>query len=348
MSLFPDRQSGVIYPPVEKGYTRRFILKAALAFPAAVLPSACSSSQDSKENSKPFPVPVPRPPETYQPENFIDDGLRKIGVELENWSIKNGRKMVDLYDEVRQVRDLLTGKVDPRIYLPNLKLPLRLGVETPDRAASLSIKPNENPRDTRKIQIRFATGVSTDPISWLNNPEVSVRLSTEVQNMGTGKLPVVVKELIQFITLLKVYKIYLDNTPNTKALFLNPANIPTRIEDILYNQGKVTEAAEDTVLKYSPLSELIDLGGGVGIGGLVYGTSLLNDQISSSNLQQPGPMALQRYLDFLKRENLVKEESGHMVWAVLGPPIIGTIESIIQTDKYIRKHFPGKSILESY
>lgn len=272
-------------------------------------------------------------------ETFVDPQLVQLGKEIEAWQLMVGPKVIDLFPEVKQAVDLLTGRVNPRQYIPSVQLPIGLASDNP--YAALSIESPANLNDPRKIRARFK---AVDyPLSWRDRMSTTVQLSPEMRS-STLRWPVLIKEVSQFIDYYAYSKLYLSlvERAGVSIDFLNPNNLPTsdieRTITLAYTIGLLEEILTK---KPSFYREIIDAGSAIRVGGILF-ANWYTDQLNQNRVipENTEPIKTGHQLGALLQEKGLIHQSGAgqpFYWTKGKSPEINS-EEFLQLIKEFRQH----------
>lgn len=329
--------------PINPNFTlSRRNLSLFLPVIGAALLSACTGGQPTldKKQSAPTTISTPKAERTTGP-TFVDPFLQQIGGDLERWEITTldkSLKMTDLFSDVKLVTDILTGKIDPRVYLSHLRLPITLGQTNRETIASLQIAELENPQDTRKIEISNQEQALRFP--WIREVVTRVQLSDDLKATTTARLPFIVKELIHIKELSEYYKFYLTSNKEAISTFVNPSQIPTPEDQILYSRGTRIESVELNSMGYSPLLNFLDAGTGIKVFSPLYATWQLNEQRNGRTIPNTDWSRIgNRYVNFLNEKKLLAEQDGIITWVIGKTPKIDSFEFVQLVDDYLKRFY---------
>ena len=248
-------------------------------------------------------------------DEFVTPEIARLGYELQDWKLQDGRKMADLFPEVKLTAKLLQGQLDPKTLLPQFKAPINLHASTKDgNIGMLTIKPNFDHNDPRKIEIHTAKDSYSG--NWLTGCTVQLQLAPNIL-ASEERLYVAVKEISQLLYLSTYMGLYIDllrKGGTTQLEIKNPTNIPTTSLEEIINFGDALTRFEIQKFGYSSLSDFIDVGSRLQT--IPIGTTQKFDLQRrgrfASNLDWP--LLEQTDADFLRSKGLLKETGNITTW----------------------------------
>lgn len=288
---------------------REFLTQIAIG---SIFLNACRSS--SGPDSEVFPKTAESP---IPVEQFMDSKLQIYAKELAGWVLKDGTRMAD-FTEVRKAIDILSGKIDPRIYVPFAKPPMIfLPVSNSGGAFTRHLEYETNSTE-RGIVVSLPTGEKL-PYFWLSNERSrsEIKLETRVQN-NTVRMPVLVKEVSQVYDLPEYYRLYmrLAEEQGISYSYINENSIPTSGDEILANACEALSLIEKERTGNSFLNDIIDVGSHLRVGGFLF-ASWYQDQLNrglkpdeSSIVNRVG----KTMMVFLTNKRLIVLNGNHYDW----------------------------------
>ncbi len=88
-------------------------------------------------------------------EQYTVPELQRLGQEVEQWTLKSGVGMAERFPGVKNVSDLLQGRVDPRIFLPFVDIPVGFEKNIPyEIGGQFYVKIDADPTDSRLIKVK--------------------------------------------------------------------------------------------------------------------------------------------------------------------------------------------------
>lgn len=239
-------------------------------------------------------------------EPLIEPELAKFGTEIETWRLANGIKVSDLFSECQKAAGLLNGKINPRQFIPSVKLPVTLDSNAPDAALSLDLV--EDPNDTRKIEVQLPDGRSYSR-DWISRILATIKMTPEIKT-STIRLPILTKEASQFIDHYLYSQIYLLLVQNAgiNINVRNPHNVPTSdVEQTIVTAHALRMLEEELTQKPSFLREIVDAGSGLRIGGILFANWYV-DQLNRRLIvaeDSPSVQGGHQYAGFLQEKGLI-------------------------------------------
>lgn len=288
---------------------REFLTQIAIG---SLFLNACrtSSGADFGVSPKPAESPVPV-------EQFTDLKLQIYGRELAAWVLKDGTKMVD-YPEVRKAIDILSGKFNPKVYIPFAKPPM-VFVPSTDSGGKFTrhIEYDINSK-RRGIVISLPTGEKL-PYFWISNDKSrgEIKLEQSVQN-NSVRMPIIVKEVSQVYDLPEYYRLYmrLAQEQGISYSYINEDNIPTSEDELIANVCETLSAFERERTGNSFLTDIIDTGSHIRVGGFLF-ANWYQDQLNRgfkpdvSNVVNFVGISIMR---FLINKRLIRQNGNHYDW----------------------------------
>lgn len=278
----------------------------------SVFLNACqtASRPASEVTVKPAESPIPA-------EQFTDLKLQVYGRELAAWVLKDGTKMAN-YTEVRKAIDILSGKIDPRIYVPFVKPQLIFIPAVDSGGAFIRHIQYDRSSKRRGLAISLPTGEKL-PYYWISNQSSrgEIRLDPSVQSSSV-RMPVLVKEVSQVYDLPEYYRLYmkLAQEQGISYRYINEDNVSTTQDEILANACEAISNIETEQIGSSFLNEIIDTGSHIRVGGISF-ANWYQDQINrgfrideNSTVNRVGISVMQ----FLKNKRLIMQDGSRFVW----------------------------------
>lgn len=314
---------------------RREVLYALGAF---MLTASAGCSRPETKNPSPTvaptvihpPVPASPEPLPIQSEKFTVPELQKLGKELEEWRLANGRLAVEVFPYIKPSINMLKGQLDPRVYIPPIHPPITFdGTDLKELGGQLRLVLNPDDKDSRTITIITPRGlILTD--HWLK-ADTSLTIAIDKSIMGrTVRMVFAEKEIRQLIDMPLTDSFYLKWAKEQGVKFspvINPDNIPFTTREYEFNCAarlRNLEFQYNNGISY--LEYLIDIGSYIRSGIILYVNWSL-EQLSKGKVvpeQEPWsqrPMGLITHLINLK---LLKESGGVVTWAAGQPPEVGS------------------------
>lgn len=299
--------------------TRRQALRYSVGV-LGILASACVPQPSlpatpDRRNPTPTAAPSLKPTTTPVKERSTASELVKLGQELKEWKLQDGRLMADLFIEVQLTADLLQGNLDPKTILPQFKAPITFSTSTQIGAATLNER--VNPQDPRKLGI-YRDSELLYYSNWLaRNTSVELKLGPEILS-SEARFYIMVKEVSQLIYRLQYQKLYMDllkSGGTTTFVFSNPTNIPTSETEQIANFGMAISKFERSRFGYSSLDAFIDLGSRLQTAPIGATQRLDRNKRNQSFGNPYWSQIEQNDTDFLKTRGLIEENKDIVSWA---------------------------------
>lgn len=298
----------------------------------------CSTNQQ--------PLPVSRETGLPTSERFSSPELHRLGQELKDWTLTKGVRMYDRFSDVKKVADLLTGDTDPRIYNSFVQPPLKFSTDT--HLAEYNTNFETNRSDPRTIDIIDVRNRQITQYEWVHKVRASFSLSPEVLQ-SSARLPILVKEVIQFTDFMEYDSFYLDLFKKSRQDLVirlnNPRNLSTNERDQAINTFFALRNYERRNFGYSTLADFLDGGSGL-IAAPILGNWLLDQE--RQGLVAPNvywSQVLKGYVDFMHSEGFLIEEDGVLNWKDNSPPNIASLEFYKLFGRFIEKTLPNRKPL---
>lgn len=268
---------------------------------------------------------------------YAPDAIRKLGAEVNDWKLQNGVSMIDVFPEIRQATALLKGEVDPRVYLPQLRVPL--GFSTNTSNASFTFSPELDVNASRKIKVKLKGGVEyTLPLVKFNSVG-GLNFSPEILN-STLRLAIAPKEASQIIDFLDYCKLYLSFLKEQGDFTLdNPENIPTTEKEFIISmatsQAHVQAMEQPNVRNW--FYDLVDIGSHIRVGGVAF-ANWYNEQLKRK-IRPTGEHvdAGHNIAGFLQAEGYITEKNDMFVWTRGQAPAVDSKEFLYLFNKLTRR-----------
>lgn len=323
----PSRGTGSNRPPIqpkrpEKGgngltLTRRQIIGGMIT---AGIAGAIGLSRPWEWFSEEIPSTTSTP--TFSPAVIptvserlrIAPELEKLGQELRQWKLQDGRLMADLFTEVLLTADLLQGNLDPKTILPQFKPPLLFSAETSIGGANLTKYLDSN--DPRKVGI-YREGELLYSSDWLaKNMSVKLQLNPNILS-SEARWYIIVKEASQLLYRQQYLKLYIDLLKSGGTItfrIANPTNIPTSEAEQIANFGMAISNFERSRYGYSSLDDFIDVGTRLQTIPIGATQKIDEEKRKQSSGNSYLSQIIQSDADFLKTKGLIKENNGIVTW----------------------------------
>lgn len=266
-------------------------------------------------------------PDLRPTEQYTAPQLQQLGQEVANWTLYNGSKMVDLFPEARKASDILTGKINPRVFNPFINPPIKFSTDVKDADFVFHVRSDLN--DSRGAGVISPSGRRV-PYRWISQDAsgATIRISLEILQT-TARLPIIIKEVSSLYDEEDFCRLYLSlvDKAGGQTVLINPSNIPTTEQERVIALAVAASKLEEQVNTTSLLLSLIDIGGHIRTGGIMFA----NWYLDLLNRRQPVPQAEwfnvgHQYVGFLQRKRLIKQEGNMFIWTKGQPPAISSPE----------------------
>lgn len=259
---------------------------------------------------------------------------RQLGKEVNGWRLSNGMSMVDIFPQIKQAADLLEGLTDPRIFLPQLKVPVDFTSDAPD--AAFSFAPEFDIDSSRKIRVKTNDGIEYTLPFVKANSYGGLHFPKEVLNSSI-RLAIAAKEASQIIDNLDFCKVYVSLLREQgNSVLENPDNIPTTEEEFIismaYSQAHIQAVQEPH--KSSWLYDFIDLGSHIRVGGIAFANWYKEQLQKGANPKGVRIDTGRSISGFLGLEGYITERNGMFVWTSGQAPQIASQEFLYLFNKY--------------
>lgn len=317
-----------------RGVLQSGLMLAGLTAAACTTPNVEPKAQPAQSTIGPAAPPTsPRPnaTEVARGVEYVAPELKRLGQELANWTLADGNKMVNIYPEVKKTSDLLQGLVDPRSYIPVIRVPVQFSNNTDIGEFSI-INVLTNPQDPRKVVIN-RRGSKASESEWAPESSSPSHLAFSKDVMASSvKGVVATKEVDQVINYIKCCRAAIAEASKkgVNVIIQNSTNLPSSEALNLFNQAYSLRALE---LKANPnempyLDLLVEFSSAIAIGP-IFGTWLLDQGYRGIKNPNPLPLWWDTSIDitgFLQDQKLVTQERTFFRWTKGQPPQIGTTE----------------------
>lgn len=253
--------------------------------------------------------------QTSNRERYTTPELEKLGQQLQEWKLHNGRKMSDLYVEVQLAADLLKGSLDPKTILPSFKGPLTLSIDPQISIGGLLIDEKLDRDDPRKIEL-YNRNQLLYRDNWLRNSIVKLQLAPHIQS-SESRYYITVKEITQFLYRKQYQDLYrsLLERGAIRLVLNNPTQIPTSDQEKASSFGTTIARFERDRYGYSSLDDFIDVGSRLQTAPIGATQRLDLERTGRSVANLHWSRIEQVNTDFLRSKGLLRERGGIVTWA---------------------------------
>lgn len=301
---------------------RDFLIAGAAAVGAAILrPWDWLRGQLGSDRTVATPRAVTTVVSAENP--YMPDGAIKLGREINAWRVGRGVSTVQTFPEIKQAADLLEGKVDPRQYIPQLKVPVEFVLSESEQA--FSFKPEFDLDSSRKVRVRTNKEEEFTLPFLKPNCVGSLKFSPDVLN-SSMRLPIAAKEASQIVDHLEYCKAYVALLRENGSFTLeNPDNIATTEEEFIISIAWAQLQVELDRTGVSWFHEFVDIGSGLRVGGIAF-ANWYEEQVRSGRqpVQDVNFRTGSNLGGFLQAKNYISERNGMWVWTTGEAPEIGS------------------------
>lgn len=275
--------------------------------------------------------------QTTEQEQFVDPALKELGHELYNWQ-QDGTKLSAIFPEINKAADILTGKIDPRTFIPIMKLPLMFKIV--DNNPDFNLKLVEDTIDPRGILVSIREGTSTS-LPWISRQsEAAIRLTPTIR-ANTVRRPITVKEVSQLYDHYEYCRLYLSLVQNAgvKVDINNLDNMPiSETEKIIVMAHQLRRHEEITFQKRSFLIDIVDFGSAIKIGGILFANWYVDQLNRKLPIQENADWFKtgHDFAGFLQSKGLIiqRQRGGLFTWTKGQSPNINSEEFLKLVEEY--------------
>lgn len=276
------------------------------------------------------PALAPTPELLAPSEKFTVPQLQKLGKELEEWRLANGKLAVEVFSYIKTTIDMLKGVSDPRAYVPAITPPIVFDNHTsPGQFGEQRSMFSSDSQDSRTIIVDAPGGLSIRA-RWLK-ADTSLTIAIDKPIMErTVRMVFAEKEMRILTDWPAIDRYYLKWAQEQGVKFspvINPDNIPFTTREYEFNCAALLRHLE---LKYnngiSYYDYLNDYSSHIRSGVILYVNWALGQYFQGIVVPEEEPWSkkpMSLYTS-LKELKLVKESGGIVTWASGQPPEVGS------------------------
>lgn len=264
-------------------------------------------------------IVLTRPWELFIQPEFMPEEAKRLGREVNSWRLGNGVLMSAAFPEIKQAADLLEGRIDPRKFIPQLKVPVGFSSEV--SYAAFVFTPEFDVESPRQIKVRTNRGDEYTLPFLKPNSMGSFQFSPEILRSSI-RLPIAAKEASQVVDHLAYSRVYVSLLKEYGTFTLdNPDNIPTTEEEFITSIAYAQNQVQLQETGSTWFQDFVDFGSGIRMGGIVFANWLLEEGRMGRIPQGPQVDAGHNWAGFMQDKGYIVERNGMFVWARRLPEI---------------------------
>lgn len=259
--------------------------------------------------------------------------LQTLAQEARAWTLVDGRKMTTLFPETEIVAAVLSGKVDPRTFMPFIQPRILFANDTDDAMLQTRYETDDAAKTKAVITLpkggQFPGGANLN-YAWLgkNRSFSTIKISPEIQR-STIRVPVALKEASQLKDMPEYYQLYLQVAQDQGVEFtvVNPDNLPIseaeKIANIAENLGFAEKALTGESTSF--LDTIADIGSHIRMGGITF-ANWYQDQLNRgyNPVETAAIKAGKNFVGLLESKGVLRRQGDIWAWTNGSAPEISS------------------------